>query len=164
MEFSRVFYKDIPLDEDNIFSGNLYAISGLSVDQGITPNVSLPNVEGKKALSNILRTCAEEKNKFNFDLKNYREDYFDITVPFVKRTDVLINGFKYYDTTTQKEEKVEFYNYHYHLKNFGFTWEHKQLQLKYEITLSSDEKNTKKIFMGLYKKNFNRKFFWNVVR
>ena len=23
MEFSRVFYKDIPLDEDNIFSGNL---------------------------------------------------------------------------------------------------------------------------------------------
>ena len=65
MEFSRVFYKDTPLDEDNIFSGNLYAISGLSVDQGITPNVSLPNVEGKKALSNILRTCAEEKNKFN---------------------------------------------------------------------------------------------------
>ena len=144
MEFSRVFYKDTPLDEDNIFSGNLYAISGLSVDQGITPNVSLPNVEGKKALSNILRTCAEEKNKFNFDLKNYRENYFDITVPFVKRTDVLINGFKYYDTTTQKEEKVEFYNYHYHLKNFGFTWEHKQLQLKYEITLSSDEKTRKK--------------------
>ena len=144
MEFSRVFYKDTPLDEDNIFSGNLYAISGLSVDQGITPNVSLPNVEGKKALSNILRTCAEEKNKFNFDLKNYRENYFDITVPFVKRTDVLINGFKYYDTTTQKKEKVEFYNYHYHLKNFGFTWEHKQLQLKYEITLSSDEKTRKK--------------------
>ena len=144
MEFSRVFYKDTPLDEDNIFSGNLYAISGLSVDQGITPNVSLPNVEGKKALSNILRTCAEEKNKFNFDLKNYRENYFDITVPFVKRTDVLINGFKYYDTTTQKEEKVEFYNYHYHLKNFGFIWEHKQLQLKYEITLSSDEKTRKK--------------------
>ena len=125
MEFSRVFYKVIPLDEDNIFSGKilqkitrlnrlalkktkLYAISGLSVDQGIPPNVSLPNVEGKKALSNILRTYAEEKNRFNFDLKNYREDYFDITVPFVKRTDVLINGFKYYDTTTQKEEEVEF--------------------------------------------------------
>ena len=125
MEFSRVFYKVIPLDEDNIFSGKilqkitrlnrlalkktkLYAISGLSVDQGIPPNVSLPNEEGKKALSNILRTYAEEKNRFNFDLKNYREDYFDITVPFVKRTDVLINGFKYYDTTTQKEEEVEF--------------------------------------------------------
>lgn len=161
MRFSHLFYKDIPLDEANIFFGQsyrkqqgrknqlkkkskLYAIGGLSVDQDITPNVSLPNVEGKKALSNILRTCAEEKNKFNFDLKNYRENYFDITVPFVKRTDVLINGFKYYDTTTQKEEKVEFYNYHYHLKNFGFTWEHKQLQLKYEITLSSDEKTRKK--------------------
>ena len=46
--------------------------------------------------------------KFNFDLKIYKEDYFDITVPFVKRTDVLINGSKCYDTTTQKEETIEF--------------------------------------------------------
>ena len=55
------------------------------------------------------------------------------------------HNYTYYDTTTQKEEKVEFHDYHYHLKNFGFTWEHKQLQLKYEITLSSDEKTRKKL-------------------
>ena len=59
MEFSEVFYKEIPLDEDNIFSGNLmenneveqvkfkkskiYTISGLSIDQDTQSNVSLPN-------------------------------------------------------------------------------------------------------------------------
>ena len=83
MEFSYVFYKEIPLNEDNIFSANLtenngveqvklkkskiYAISGLSIDQGAQSTVSLPNAEGKKALSDILRTCADEKNKFNAD-------------------------------------------------------------------------------------------------
>ena len=77
------------MDEGNIFSANLtenngvervkfkkskiYAISGLSIDQDTQPNVSLPNIEGKKALSDILRTYAEEKNKFNLDLKVYQE-------------------------------------------------------------------------------------------
>ena len=65
-------------------------------------------------------------------------------MPFVKRTDALINGFKYYDTTTQKEETIEFYNYYNHLM-----WEHSPLEFKYEITLPSDEKTlTKKITVG----------------
>ena len=162
MEFSHIFYKELPLDEDNIFlanltenneveqsfkKSNLYTVSGLSIDQDTASNVSLPNVEGKKALSDILRVYVEEKNKFNPDLKIYKEDYFDITVlPFVKRTKVLINGFKYYDTTTQKEETIEFYNYYNRVKNFGFTSEHLPLEFKYEITLSSDKKTlTKKL-------------------
>ena len=127
------------MDEDNIFSANLtennkfeqikfkkseiYAISGLSIDQDAQSNVSLPNVERKKALSDILRTYAEEKTKFNLDLKICKENFFGINVPFQKRTDVLIKGFQYYDTTTQKQETIEFYDYYYHLKNFGFMWE-----------------------------------------
>ena len=63
--------------EDNIFSANLtksneveqikfnksklYAISGLLINQNIDANISLPNVEEKKVLSDILRTYAEEK-------------------------------------------------------------------------------------------------------
>ena len=78
MEFSHLFYKDIPLDEDNTFSTNitenneveqisfkklkLYAISGLLIDQDITPNVSLPNVQEKKALSDILRKYVKKQN------------------------------------------------------------------------------------------------------
>ena len=79
-------------------------------------------------------------------MKVYKENYFDINVPFQKGTDVLINGFQYYDTTTRKQGTINFYEYYYHLKNFGFMWEHAPLELKYEITLSADEKTlTKKI-------------------
>ena len=104
MDFSHIYYKEIPLDEDNIFSAKhtenneveqikfkkskIYAISGLSIDQGTQSNVSLSNVEGIKAFNNILRTYAEEKTKFNLDLKIYKEIYFDINVPFQKRANV----------------------------------------------------------------------------
>ena len=47
------------------------------------------------------------------------------------------------------------------LKISVLPWQHKSLQRKYEITLSSDEKTlTKKKFYGPQcKKNFNRSFF-----
>ena len=64
MEFSHIFYKEVPVDEDNIFSLNLsennkvdslkfdkskkYEISRLSLKQSTGPGVLLPNVEGKK--------------------------------------------------------------------------------------------------------------------
>lgn len=85
-----------------------YAISRLSINQDTTLYVSLSNIEGQKALSNILRTYSEEKIKLNLDLRIYREGNFDVTAPFKKRTDVLINGFQYYDTTTKNQETIEF--------------------------------------------------------
>ena len=64
MEFSHIFSKEVPVDEDNIFSLNLsennkvdslkfdkskkYEISRLSIKQSTGPGVLLPNVEGKK--------------------------------------------------------------------------------------------------------------------
>ena len=41
----------------------VYSRSGLSMNQNIDENVSLSNVEGKKALSDMLRTYAEENKK-----------------------------------------------------------------------------------------------------
>ena len=123
-----------------------------SLGYQLTKTLSLflyQKLKKKKALSDILRTYAEEKIKFNLDLKVYKENYFDINFPFHKRTDALINGFQYCDTTTQKQETIELYDYKYHLKNFGFMWEHALLELKYEITLYADEQTlTKKITMG----------------
>ena len=160
MEFSNVFYEELSVDEDNFFSANLtknneieqikfkkskiYIISGLSIDQDLKSNVSLRNIEGRKALSGILRVYGEEKKSLNLDLKIYKEGDFDIVVTFKKRMDVLINGFQYYDTTTQKQETIEFYDYYYHLKNVGFTWEHGPLEFKYEITVSTNEKTLPK--------------------
>ena len=165
MEFSHVFYKELPVDEDNIFSANLtenneieqiklkkskiYAISGLSIYQDLKSNVSLPNIERRKVLSDILSVYAEEQKSFNLGLKIYKEGYFDTIVPFQKRTDVLVNSFQYYDTTTQKQETIEFYDYYYHLKKFDFTWENAPLESKYEIVCR--RKNIdKKIAMGKF--------------
>ena len=66
MKASHVFYKEITVDEENISSANLlknneverirfeksklYALSRLSINQKIN---AVPNVEGKKGLSNI---------------------------------------------------------------------------------------------------------------
>ena len=36
---------------------------------------------------------------------------FILLFPSKKRTKVLINGFEYDETTMQKQEKTEFYNY-----------------------------------------------------
>ena len=118
----------------------IYTISGLSIDQDIQSNVPLTNIERKKSLSYILRTHPQEK-KLTLTWK--------LTVPIQKRTDVLINGFKHYGTTTQKQETIDFDDYHYHLKNYEFTCEHSSLEFKYEIALPADEKTlTKKITMG----------------
>ena len=79
MEPSNVFYKELPLDGDNIFLANLaknnqaeqirfkklnkYAIRTLSINQDTTSYVPLPNIEGQKVLSNILRTYSQEKKQ-----------------------------------------------------------------------------------------------------
>ena len=63
MEFLHVIYKKIPVDEDNIFLANLtennevtqikfkkskiYTMSGLSINQDIQSNISLPKLKEK---------------------------------------------------------------------------------------------------------------------
>ena len=46
----------------------------------IQTSVLLPNVEGKKALSDILRAYVNEKNKFNMDLRFVK--MIDLKSPF----------------------------------------------------------------------------------
>ena len=69
----------------------------------------------------------------------YKEGYFHITVPFKKRTDVLVNSFQSYDTTTQKQETIEFYDYYYHL--ISFTWEHASLEFKANTIMTAQIRN-----------------------
>ena len=45
-----------------------------------------------------------KEKKFNIEQKICNESLLDVTVPF-KRVDVLINGFQYYDTNTQKQDR-----------------------------------------------------------
>ena len=62
----------------------------------------------KEKKSDLLRTYAQEKEKFSLDVRIYKEDWFGITVPLQKRMDVLIYGNKYYDTTMPKQETIGF--------------------------------------------------------
>ena len=164
-----MFYNELPINENNIFSEDLtenndieevafkkskkYKISRLSIKQETTIHVPLPYFQGQKALSDMLQTCSEEKEKFNLTLNIYKEHFFDVNLTFKKRSDVLINGFQHYDTTTKKNETVEFYDYYYHLENFGFEWNFPDLGFKYSITLSKDKKTIlKKITMAKEKR------------
>ena len=71
----------------------------------------------------------------------YKKDLFDIKILF-KKSDILTTGYNYFDTTTNKSETIEFYDYYIHVKGFGFKWENDSV--RYEITLSADQKQIEK--------------------
>ena len=125
MEPAHVFYNELYLDKNNVFSANLvetiklktsnfkksknYAISGLANNQEVNSDfVPLPNADAQNALSDLIRTYSKEKEKFKLDLRFYNEESFDVTIPFKKRTHVLINGFQYYDTTKKNKKQLNF--------------------------------------------------------
>ena len=120
---STHFYNELPLDENNIFSANLAEnneieeikskkskndpISGLAINQEVNSDfVPLRNIDAWNALRDLIRIYSKEKDNFKLDLRIYNEESFDATIPFKKRTNILINGFQYYDTTTKKQETI----------------------------------------------------------
>ena len=99
-------------------------------------------------MSDLIRTYSKENENFKLDLRIYNEESFDVTIPFKKRTEELINVFQSYNTTTKKQETIEFYDYYDHLERFGFTWKNDQLEFKYTVKLSAGKKINKKNFVG----------------
>ena len=49
------------IEQIKLKKSKTYAISGISIDQDLKSIVSLPNIEGRKALSDILEVYAEVK-------------------------------------------------------------------------------------------------------
>ena len=47
----------------------------------------------------------------------------------------------YYNTTTKKQEEVEFYDYFLHLEKFGLKWQDASIEFKYSVELSTNKKN-----------------------
>ena len=161
MEPAHVFYKELPLDENNISSENLaenneveeikfkkskkYAVTGLSINQEAESDlVSVADLDSQNALSDLIRNYVKKKEEPDLTLKIYNEEAFETIIPFKKRSDVAVKSFKYYDTTTKKQETVDFYDYFHHLERFSFEWEEVQLQFKYSVKLSNDKKKNNK--------------------
>ena len=109
-------------------------------------------------MSDLITTYSKEKEKFKLDLRIYNEESFDVTIPFKKRTDVSINGFQYYDTTTKKQETIEFYDYYAHREKFYFTWKNDQLEFEYSVKLSADKKKINE--KNLVEKEHQEKTFY----
>ena len=103
-------------------------------------------IYAQNTLSDFIRTYSKEKENFKLDLRIYNEESFDVTIPFKKRTEELINVFQSYNTTTKKQETIEFYYYYDHLERFGFTWKNDQLEFEYPVKLLADKKKLIKEF------------------
>ena len=93
-------------------------------------------------MSDFIKTYSKENKNFKLDLRICNKESFDVTIPFKKRTDVLINGFQYFNTTTKKQETIEFYDYYDHLERFSFTGKYDQLEVEYSVKFSADKKKT----------------------
>ena len=168
MDLSHFFHKEM-LSMTTIFFANLaenkeveevlfkkdqnYMVIGLSINQKAENDVIISNLNA--SLSDLIRSYKKERKKFNLDCHLYIKDLSDITTPFKKRSDVLTTSYSYFDTTTNKNETIEFYNYYNHLKNFGFNWENDSV--RYEITLSVDQKQIEKFFWCKWDKSVNLK-------
>ena len=118
MDLSHIFYKELPVDDDNIFSANLaenneieevslkkdqkYMVTGLSINQKTDTDVIIPDLNARNSLSDMIRSYEEERKKIDSHCHFYKKDLFCITIPFYKRSDVLTTGRTYFDTTAKK--------------------------------------------------------------
>ena len=89
-----------------------------------------------------MQKLVKEKKDPDLDLRVYNEEGFERIIPFTKKASSEVPTVKYifYNTTTKKEEEVEFYNYFLHPEKFGFEWIDNQIEFRYSIELSTDEK------------------------
>ena len=119
MEPIHIFYRELPLDENNIFTANLaekneveevrfkkskeYAIIGLSINQDIDSDlVAVADVDKQKAISNLIQKIVKEKKELDLDYKIYGEEAFEKIIPFEKKESSKVPNQKltYYNSTT----------------------------------------------------------------
>ena len=113
--------------------------------------VAVADVEKQEAMSNLIQKLVKEKREPELNLKIYCEEAFEKIIPFEKKESSKVPNQKltYYNTTTKKQEEVEFYDYFLHLEKFGFEWQDASIEFKYSVELSTDKKKLiKKINMG----------------
>ena len=49
--------------------------------------------------------------------------------------------YTFYNTTTKRQEELEFYDYSLHLEKFGFLWQDASLEFWYSVVPSTDKKS-----------------------
>ena len=124
MEPIHIFYRELPIDKNNIFTANLaekneveevkfktskeYAITGLSISQDIDSNIAaVTDTDREEIISNLTQKLVREKKDPNLDLRSYNEEAFEKITPFKKATESEIPPTKltFYNATTKKNKK-----------------------------------------------------------
>ena len=130
MEPIHIFYREFPLDENNIFTANFaerneveevsfkkskeYAITGLSINQDIDSDlVAVADVDKQEAISNLIQKLVKEKKEPHLDLKIYCEETFEKIIPFEKKESSKVPNQKLtYYNTKDESFKFVFINYY----------------------------------------------------
>ena len=185
MEPIYIFYKEIPVEENNIFTANVteknevekvkfrksaeYAITELLINQDIDSSLdAVTDTDRQNVLSNLIQKLVKEIKEYKLDLKIYNTEKYEVIIPFQKKpaSDIAPIKLTFYNTTTKKQENLQFYDYIQHLEKYGLVWEYSALEFKYSIEFSKDKnKLIRKMTMG---KNTRKKLFvdesriWNM--
>ena len=124
MEPIHIFYRELPIDKNNIFTANLaekneveevkfktskeYAITGLPISQDIDSNIAaVTDTDREEIISNLTQKLVREKKDPNLDLRSYNEEAFEKITPFKKATESEIPPTKltFYNATTKKTRR-----------------------------------------------------------
>ena len=124
MEPIHIFYRELPIDKNDIFTANLaekneveevkfktskeYAITWLSISQDIDSNIAaVTDTDREEIISNLTQKLVREKKDPNLDLRSYNEEAFEKITPFKKATESEIPPTKltFYNATTKKTRR-----------------------------------------------------------
>ena len=127
MEPVHIFYKELPADENNIFTADIaeknevenvkfkksqeYAVTGLSINQKISSElVTVTDVNKSYNLSNSLQNLVKEIKEPDLYLKISNPETKDIIIPFQKKplTDCPPKKLAFHKTATEKMKKLIF--------------------------------------------------------
>ena len=172
----HIFYKELPIDDDNIFTTNLsekfevqgilykkyneYAVIGLFINQDTDNLIKVTNRNRKKILQELIESLLKEekKNKHGNSLKLHNSEGHEKVIPLTKKGSAELPSlkFKYLSLQAKKTtEVINFYDYYDHMEKFGFEWVDTSLTCKYTVELSSDKTNNLKNNSGKkHKTNF----------
>ena len=156
MEPIHIFCKELPADENNIFTANIteknevknvrfdkffeYAVTGLFINQDVcSALVTVTDIDQQNCLSNTIQKPVKERRDPGLDLKISNPETKDIIIPFQKKSGCTSIKLIFYNTATKKNEEIEFYNYLQHLQKFGFAWEHPLINFRCSKELSTDK-------------------------
>ena len=174
MEPVHIFYKDLPVDENNIFIVNLteknqveevkfkksreYAVTGLSVNQDIgTDFIAVGETDREEVLSKLIQTLVKGKREPYLFSIIFNEEAMGKLILFERRSskEVPFIEYTFYNATTKKNETVDFYNYQLHLEKSGFEQADAELEFLYTVKMSRDKKKLiRKMTMGKKQENY----------